>query len=75
MKEVCSKEKGGKVYGFVVSGMEWMAVVYDGKQWVCSEEVNVVCGGMEKDKERWLGKCGMVVEMLWQATNEMVEKK
>lgn len=48
-----------------------MCVTYDGKKWMYSDEVRVVVRCMV-DKEKWMRKRWVEVDILWQAMEEMV---
>ena len=54
----------GKVYGFVTTGEVWQMIEYDGKSFRMTNNINVVFGTMDKEKERWMKEGAVLVDCI-----------
>lgn len=57
IKDLCDRNNGGDVYGFVTTGTHWQMIRYDGKSFVAIESFTVFFRTMRTDKKRWMNDC------------------
>lgn len=70
MKDLCDRNNGGDVYGFVTTGTHWQMIRYDGKSFVATESFMVFFRTMRTDKKRWMKDGSALVDCMYTALSK-----
>ena len=64
MKDARDNNAGGVVYGFVTTGAQWQMIMYDGSEFLMTEELTLLFRTMKENKEKWMAEYSAVVDCL-----------